>query len=100
MQVEIEVEGLDKSGNFIGYLFIAPAEGARPQNLSELLVNEGLASVHPTAERSSHYNALIAAEQRAKAAKVRFRWKIIRKWGNSVHYVGLLVREVFCCERR
>ena len=33
------------------------------------LVENGLASVHFTAERSSHYNALCRAEEQAKAAK-------------------------------
>lgn len=71
-EVEIEVEGLDKMGNFIGYLFVVPEGGGRGQNLSELLLEQGLASLHFTAEKSSHYNALAAAEQRAKAARFVF----------------------------
>lgn len=68
-EVEIEVEGLDKMGNFIGYLFLVPEGGGKPQNLSELLLDQGLATLHFTAERSGHYNQLVAAEQRAKDAK-------------------------------
>ncbi|ETN74249.1 nuclease-like protein [Necator americanus] len=67
-EVEIEVEGLDKMGNFIGYLFVTPEAGGKPQNLSELLLDQGLATLHFTAEKSGHYNQLVAAEQRAKAA--------------------------------
>ncbi|WKX96677.1 hypothetical protein Q1695_012816 [Nippostrongylus brasiliensis] len=67
-EVEIEVEGLDKMGNFIGYLFVTPEAGGKPQNLSELLLEQGLATLHFTAERSGHYNQLVAAEQRAKTA--------------------------------
>lgn len=68
-EVEIEIEGLDKMGNFIGYLFVVPEGGGKAQNLSELLLDQGLASLHFTAERSGHYNQLVAAEQRAKAAR-------------------------------
>ncbi|VDO09781.1 unnamed protein product [Haemonchus placei] len=55
-------------GNFIGYLFLTPEGGGKPQNLSEVLLEQGLATLHFTAERSAHYNQLAAAEQRAKAA--------------------------------
>jgi staphylococcal nuclease domain-containing protein 1 len=58
------VEGLDKTGNFIGYLFVAGERGM--QNLSEMLVEAGLATVHFTAERSKHYNHLVAAEKRCE----------------------------------
>ncbi|XP_076334684.1 staphylococcal nuclease domain-containing protein 1-like isoform X2 [Tachypleus tridentatus] len=60
-EVEIEVETMDKAGNFIGWLWIDNT------NLSVALVQEGLASVHFTAERSQHYNALKIAEDAAKA---------------------------------
>ncbi|CAJ0581780.1 unnamed protein product, partial [Mesorhabditis spiculigera] len=69
-EVEFDVEGIDKMGNFIGYLYVKPQEGGRPQNLSELLVEQGLASVHHfSAEKSGHYNSLVSAEIRAKNAK-------------------------------
>ncbi|GMS83623.1 hypothetical protein PENTCL1PPCAC_5798 [Pristionchus entomophagus] len=68
-EVELEVEGLDKQGAFIGYLWVKPEDGGRPQNLSELLLEQGLATLHFTAEKSSHYNHMAAAELRAKNAK-------------------------------
>ncbi|KAF7640355.1 Nuclease domain-containing protein [Meloidogyne graminicola] len=71
--VQIEVETMDKSGGFIGYLFVQQERGAW-KNLSELLVENGLASVHFTAERSSYYTSLLNAEKAAKAAKLGI-WK-------------------------
>lgn len=68
-EVELEVEGLDKQGAFIGYLWVKPEDGGRAQNLSELLLEQGLATLHFTAEKSSHYNHMSAAETRAKNAK-------------------------------
>ncbi|XP_064490231.1 staphylococcal nuclease domain-containing protein 1-like [Ornithodoros turicata] len=59
-EVEVEVESMDKAGNFIGWL---TTEGV---NLSVALVQEGLASVHFTAERSTYYRALQNAEDDAK----------------------------------
>ncbi|XP_076336232.1 staphylococcal nuclease domain-containing protein 1-like [Tachypleus tridentatus] len=59
-EVEIEVETMDKAGNFIGWMWIDNI------NLSIALVQEGLASVHFTAERSPHYSALQIAENSAK----------------------------------
>jgi len=67
-QVEIEVESMDKGGNFIGWLWVDN------HNHSVKLVEEGLSSVHFTAERSSHYRALTVAEEGAKAKKLRM-WK-------------------------
>lgn len=69
-EVQLEVESTDKNGNFVGYLFVSPdGNTSRGINLSEALVEAGLASLHFTAERSGHYNALLAAENRAKKAK-------------------------------
>jgi hypothetical protein len=64
-EVEIHVESMDKAGNFIGWLWI---DG---HNLSVALVEAGLATVHFSAERSEHYKALKAAEDHAKAARLR-----------------------------
>jgi len=64
-EVEIEVENIDKAGNFIGYLF---CEGV---NLSVHLVSEGYASMHFTADRSNFCNQIKNAEDNAKAAKKR-----------------------------
>ena len=41
LQIELEVEGTDKQGAFIGYVWVRPEEGGRPQNLSELLLEQG-----------------------------------------------------------
>lgn len=62
-QVEVEVESMDKAGNFIGWLHI---DGA---NLSVLLVEHALSKVHFTAERSSYYKSLLSAEEAAKQKK-------------------------------
>ncbi|EEB10167.1 nuclease domain-containing protein, putative [Pediculus humanus corporis] len=68
-EVEIQVEYIDKvRGNFIGWLWI---DGV---NLSVALVEEGLASVHGSAEKSEHYRALKMAEDAAKARKEKI-WK-------------------------
>ena len=64
IQVEVEVESMDKGGNFIGWLFYDNT------NLSVSLVEEGLAKVHFTAERSQFYTRLCAAEEKAKGAKL------------------------------
>jgi staphylococcal nuclease domain-containing protein 1 len=63
-EVEVEVEAMDKGGNFIGWMFV---DGT---NLSVALVEEGLSKVHFTAERSNFYATLQAAEERAKAKKL------------------------------
>lgn len=64
LQVDIKVETTDKGGNFIGWLFV---DGV---NLSQALVEQGLAKVHFTAERSVYYPALLKAEQAAKEKKL------------------------------
>lgn len=64
-EVEIEVENIDKAGNFIGYLFVENT------NLSLHLVQEGFASMHFTADRSPYANQIKNAEDNAKNAKKR-----------------------------
>lgn len=56
---------MDKAGNFVGYLFV---DG---RNMSEILLEHGLATVHFTAERSPHYGSLKAAEERARKENLR-----------------------------
>lgn len=63
-EVQIEVESMDKGGNFIGWLFY---EG---KNLSVELVANGLSKVHGTAESSAYYSKLQGAEQDARQTKV------------------------------
>jgi len=67
-EVEVEVETMDKGGNFIGYMFV---DGT---NLSVALVEQGFASVHFTAEKSQYFKALQVAESKAKTAKLGI-WK-------------------------
>ncbi|XP_057313006.1 staphylococcal nuclease domain-containing protein 1-like [Hydractinia symbiolongicarpus] len=66
--VEFQVENIDKGGNFIGFLFVDNV------NLSLALVEQGLSKVHFTAERTSYYKELSAAEERAKSKKLGV-WK-------------------------
>ena len=67
-EVEVTVEAMDKGGNFIGWLFVDNT------NLSLALVEEGLAKVHFTAERSSFYKQMCVAEENAKTKKLNI-WK-------------------------
>ncbi|KAK3097810.1 hypothetical protein FSP39_013410 [Pinctada imbricata] len=62
-EVEVQVETMDKGGNFIGFLFVDNV------NLSVALVEEGLSKVHFTAERSNYYKQLQIAEENAKKRK-------------------------------
>ena len=47
-EVEIEVESIDKGGNFIGWCFVDNT------NISLSLVEEGYAATHVTAEKSNY----------------------------------------------
>ncbi|XP_051911501.1 staphylococcal nuclease domain-containing protein 1 isoform X2 [Hippocampus zosterae] len=62
-EVEVEVESMDKAGNFIGWLHI---EGV---NLSVALVENALSKVHFTAERSNYYKTLVSAEEGCRQRK-------------------------------
>lgn len=62
-EVEVEVESMDKAGNFIGWLHI---DGL---NLSVALVENALSKVHFTAERSNYYKTLVSAEEPARQRK-------------------------------
>lgn len=68
-EVKVEIEGIDKAGNFIGQIF--SEDGT---NLSVGLVEAGFAAVHKTAYNSSYYSVLNAAENKAKEKKLN-RWK-------------------------
>merc|ERR1719210_2747098 len=70
-EVEIEVESIDKGGNFIGWCFIDNT------NLSVALVEEGFASSHFTAERSNYGRLIAIAEENAKRRKDKI-------WANYV----------------
>ena len=61
---EVDIEGTDKVGGFIGTLYI------NRESFTKLLVEEGLASVHAySAEQSGNANELFAAEKKAKEAR-------------------------------
>ncbi|XP_047478957.1 staphylococcal nuclease domain-containing protein 1-like isoform X1 [Penaeus chinensis] len=70
-EVEIEVDSMDKGGNYIGWLHVDK------KNLSVHLVEEGLSSVHVTAESSKFYHALSTAQTAAKQKKLNI-------WANYV----------------
>ena len=68
-QVEVEVDAVDKGGNFIGWLSV---DG---KNLSILLVEEGLCKVLPQAERLTFGRALFDAEEKAREARKNL-WEV------------------------
>lgn len=82
-EVQIEVESMDKGGNFIGWLFL---DG---KNLSVELVEHGLSSMHVTAESSSYYHQLSTAEIKARQAKLNI-WKNYKP-AEHVEYVSTLL---------
>jgi staphylococcal nuclease domain-containing protein 1 len=68
--VSVHVDTCDKAGtSVIGWMWLE-----NNVNLSVALVEEGLATVHFTAEKSEHYRTLKAAEDQAKAQKKNI-WK-------------------------
>lgn len=75
--ISVHVDTVDKAGNsVIGWLWME-----NNVNLSVALVEEGLATVHFTAEKSEHYRALKLAEDQAKAQKKNI-------WANWVEPVA------------
>lgn len=68
-EVRIEIESIDKGGNFIGQLFTEDN-----LNLSVGLVESGFAAVYKSAGASAYFPQLSSAEQRAKEKKLN-RWK-------------------------
>jgi staphylococcal nuclease domain-containing protein 1 len=68
--ISVHIDTVDKAGtSVIGWLWLE-----NNVNLSVALVEEGLATVHFTAEKSEHYRVLKAAEDQAKAQKKNI-WK-------------------------
>ncbi|XP_066928022.1 staphylococcal nuclease domain-containing protein 1-like [Clytia hemisphaerica] len=67
-EVEVQVDSIDKGGNFIGWVFVDNV------NVSLALVENGLAKMHFTAERSAYFKELEMAEDKAKAKKIGV-WK-------------------------
>ncbi|KAF5306930.1 hypothetical protein FQA39_LY00160 [Lamprigera yunnana] len=67
-EVSILVESHDKAGNFIGGLWVDNL------NINVALVEEGYATVHPTADKCEYSRQLRVAEDSAKQQKLK-RWK-------------------------
>lgn len=66
-EVEIEVEQIDKGGNFIGWCFVDNT------NISVALVEGGYACSHFTAEKSNYGRLIAVSEENAKRSKEK-RW--------------------------
>ncbi|KAK5876490.1 hypothetical protein CesoFtcFv8_025839 [Champsocephalus esox] len=80
-EVEVEVESMDKAGNFIGWLHI---EGL---NLSIALVEGALSKIHFTAERSNYYKTLVSAEEACRERKEKIWANYEEKPVEEVVYV-------------
>lgn len=70
-EVEIEVEAIDKGGNFIGWMHLDNT------NISVALVEEGYAAAFVTADRSNYGRQITLAEDNAKTKK-------LKRWANYV----------------
>jgi len=66
-EVEIEVEQIDKGGNFIGWCFVDNT------NINVALVENGYAASHFTAEKSNYGRLIAVSEENAKKSKEK-RW--------------------------
>uniref|UniRef100_A0A8C5QMV6 Staphylococcal nuclease domain-containing protein n=1 Tax=Leptobrachium leishanense TaxID=445787 RepID=A0A8C5QMV6_9ANUR len=98
-EVEVEVEAMDKAGNFIGWLHV---DGI---NLSVALVEHALSKVHFTAERSNYYKTLLSAEEGPKQRKEKV-WstfeelpveevvQVVEEKERNVNYKPVLVTEI------
>lgn len=69
--VELEVTGTDKSGGFVGTIYIGmDKERSQRENITVSLVQQGLARVHAySAESLPYASQLFAAEEEAKSAR-------------------------------
>jgi len=76
-EVEIEVESMDKGGNFIGWLFFDNT------NVSVALVEEGYAAafVGNSGDKTNYGRIILQAEEQAKK-------KRLRRWANYVEEVN------------
>uniref|UniRef100_A0A6I8PWJ5 Staphylococcal nuclease domain-containing protein n=1 Tax=Xenopus tropicalis TaxID=8364 RepID=A0A6I8PWJ5_XENTR len=98
-EVEVEVEAMDKAGNFIGWLHV---DGV---NISVALVEHALSKVHFTAERSNYYKTLLAAEEGPKQRKEKVWSKfeeqpveevvtVVEEKERNANYKPVLVTEI------
>jgi len=96
-EVQVQVDNIDKGGNFIGWMFIENV------NISVALVENGFAKVHFTAERSSYYKELQYAEEKARKARIGV-WKdyveevkeaeVVEETERKTNYNKVIVTEV------
>ena len=62
-EVTLDIEDVDKRGSFVGHVYL------KGKNLSEALLNEGLAKLHFSADRYKNYGVVAAAEASARERK-------------------------------
>lgn len=78
MQVEVEIEAMDKGGTFLGTLRIPG--GARPFNLGPALLESGLAKLHPNFDtRVAGGQELSAAQEHAQSSQLKASF-VSRNW--------------------
>lgn len=95
-EVEVEVEAIDKAGNFIGWVFV---DG---QNLSVALVEHGLSKMHFSAERSNYARHLQSVEEKAKEAKLKIfeayeepkTVQVVEETERTTNYKRIIVTEM------
>ncbi|KAI8981040.1 tudor domain-containing protein [Pilobolus umbonatus] len=91
--VEVEIENVDKVGNFVGTLFI------QGENLSVLLLKEGLATLHEYSANDSRYTSqLYAAEREAQTEKKNI-WSLKEEavpevTGPNREYIDVVVSDI------
>jgi len=79
-KVEVEIEGTDKNGIFVGSLHLGTGE-----NLSSLILSQGLGFLHSaSADQSAHVNSYYTAESRARANKKKVALSFFA-WVSSFH---------------
>ncbi len=71
LQVEVEIETMDRGGTFLGTLRIVG--GGRPLNLGPALLEAGLAKLHPSfdPDRIQGGRELSAAQDHAQSARLK-----------------------------
>lgn len=100
--VEVSIENCDKTGGFIGSIFVSIS--GKMENFAALLLKEGLSTIHEfSAQQSPYKNQLYEAETEAKNAK-RNIWStydpeadlLAEKMANSEVVESKIVEIVVC----
>ncbi len=65
MQVDVELEDIDKTGCFVGSVYLGG------QNVAVGLLADGLSKLHPSVDRYKNTGVLLVAETTAKDARRR-----------------------------